>query len=196
MRVDRDEVEVDKELATDLRKAQIYFRSGLFGLRSVEEAFSRIRLGRELGIGETTALRELYVMNGRLAMSATVISALINRSGRCRYRVKRLDNTCAEVEFLRDGEVIGTSAFSMEDAKLAGLVDRDSYRRYPRNMLLSRALANGARWHCPEIFVGSVYLPEEVSDEGSSSGLSKEELQDGQETAPAACGGVSDGAEL
>ena len=35
--------------------------------------------------------------------------------------------------------------------------------KFPRNMLFARAISNGARWYCPDLFNGNaVYVPEEL----------------------------------
>jgi len=60
----------------------------------------------------------------------------------------------------------------MEDAGNAGLIARDNWKKYPRNMLFSRAMSNGAKWHCPDVGAGApIYTPDElgadVDDEGA-----------------------------
>ena len=37
-----------------------------------------------------------------------------------------------------------------------------SWKHYPRNMLFSRAISNGAKWYCPDLFGGPVYTPDEM----------------------------------
>src|SRR6185437_4756284 len=79
------------------------------------------------------------------------------------------DNILCHVQFqsrespAHPWESLGDSIFTAEDGKLAGLAHGDNWRKYPRNMLFARALSNGARWYCPELFSGlTPYLPEEV----------------------------------
>ena len=50
----------------------------------------------------------------------------------------------------------------MEDARRAGLENKFIWKQYPRNLLFARALTNGARWYCAEIFGGAVYTREEL----------------------------------
>jgi hypothetical protein len=68
-----------------------------------------------------------------------------------------------EIEFReRNGdkwEIIGSSEFTAQDARAAGTKNMD---KYARNMLFARAMSNGARWYCPDIFGGPVYTPEEM----------------------------------
>jgi hypothetical protein len=37
-------------------------------------------------------------------------------------------------------------------------------------MLFARAMSNGARWHCPDIFGGPIYTPEELGVEVDGEG--------------------------
>jgi hypothetical protein len=60
------------------------------------------------------------------------------------------------------GQTIGVSSFTMEDAKRAGLSGGDNWKKYPRNMLFARAMSNGAKWYCPDVFGGPVYTPDEL----------------------------------
>jgi len=63
------------------------------------------------------------------------------------------------IEFYEDGRAIGRSRFTIEDAKRAGTKNMD---KYPRNMLFARAMSNGVRWFCPDVFGQAVYTPEEL----------------------------------
>jgi hypothetical protein len=61
---------------------------------------------------------------------------------------------------------LGVSTFTVEDASRAGLLQQrgaGAWDKYLRNMLLARALTNGARWYCPGVFGGAVYDPEELN---------------------------------
>src|SRR4029077_8382708 len=76
----------------------------------------------------------------------------------------RWDNEACEIVFTRKGRPLTpSSVFTLEDAERAGLKG-DNYRKFPRNMLFARAITNGARVHCPEVFVGAVYTPDELVD--------------------------------
>jgi hypothetical protein len=67
------------------------------------------------------------------------------------------------LEFFLGDKSIGISTFSLDDARRAGLTSNPTWKSYPRNMLFARALSNGARWFCPDVFNGPVYTPEELA---------------------------------
>jgi hypothetical protein len=65
------------------------------------------------------------------------------------------------VEFYENGKPVGVSKFTDEDAKAAGLAG-DNWSKYRRNMHFARAISNGAKWFCPDVFGGPVYTPDEL----------------------------------
>jgi hypothetical protein len=61
------------------------------------------------------------------------------------------------------------STFTIQDAQQAGLAS-GNYKTFPRNMLFARALTNGARWFCPEVFNGPIYTPDELGAQVDNEG--------------------------
>lgn len=134
---------------------------------AASQAIVKVMAGRGLGIGPIAAMSNLFVMQGRLSMSYALIAALVKRSGIYDYRVKEIDRTHCTLTFRQkvDGEweEVGESTFTIEDAQLAGLQQRSAaWKQYPRNLLFARALTNGVRWYCPDIFMGNVYNEDEL----------------------------------
>lgn len=159
---DKPVVNFDRQLA----QARLMAESGFFpDSRAVAQAFVKVQAGAELGFGPFASMSGIFVLKGKIAVSAMLMAAAIRRSGRYDYRTKRHDDQACVIEFYLDGESIGESSFTMEDAKRAGLAGGDNWRKYPRNMLFARALSNGARWFCPDLFVGGVYTPDELGAE-------------------------------
>jgi hypothetical protein len=109
----------------------------------------------------------VYIVKGKVSLSANLIAAAIKRSGRYNFRVRKHDATVCEVEFfecdkLGNKESIGFSSFSIEEARAAKLTDSATWKSFPRNMLYARAISNGAKWHCPDVFGGPIYTPDEL----------------------------------
>lgn len=130
------------------------------------QAIAQIAIGQALGLPSITAITGVHVIEGKPSLGVHLISGIIKRSGKYTYRVKEKSNTRCIIDFLErfDNEwlVIGTEVFSMEDAQRAGLTGKQNWRQYPSAMLFARAIAAGARTHCPDIFLGGVYIPEEI----------------------------------
>ena len=146
-------------------------------------------MGRELGIGPTTALSNIIISAGKPTLGAALVGALIQKSGKYGYTVTEMSDQACRVEFFEklanyNGQGVrnlGTSIFTLADAQRAGLATARPGSQYPRNLLLARAITNGARWYCPEVFGGAVYDPEEMGIAGS---LAPPEGEDATGSAP------------
>ena len=141
--------------------------SGYFkDVRDEAQAVAKILAGQELGFGPIASLTGVYILQGKIAYYANLIAAAVKKSGRYNFRVRTLTDTECTIDFFEGAEKCGESTFTIEDAKKAGLLDGPNggnYRHYPRNMLFARAVSNGARFHCPDVFGGvSIYTPEEL----------------------------------
>jgi hypothetical protein len=96
------------------------------------------------------------------------MSSLIKKSKRYDYIVAKLDETECQIDFFdlsqKDERTkIGTSVFSVKDAAKCGLVNKETFKSFPRNMLFARALSNGARFYCPDAICG-YYEESELQD--------------------------------
>ena len=161
-------------LATALHKSRLW-KTG-----SVEQALAVILMGRELGIGPTTALSNIIISTGKPTLGAALVGALIQKSGRYGYTVTEMTDQKVSVAFYENAGVsapgapsagrtpLGVSTFTLQDALKARLGNSPTWQQYPRNLLLARAITNGARWYCPEVFGGAVYDPEEVAPFGGT----------------------------
>lgn len=166
-----NELEQLKALAGDLHKSRLW-KTG-----SVEQALAVILMGRELGVGPTTALSNIIISMGKPTLGASLVGALIQKSGRFSYAVTEMNDRRVVIDFFdktvatSSATLLGTSIFTVEDAQRAGLLQGNrttgAWDKYLRNMLLARALTNGARWYCPGVFGGAVYDPEEFGIAGT-----------------------------
>ena len=157
------------DYATLHRIANDLHKSRLFKTGSVEQALAVILMGRELGIGPTTALSNIVIAAGKPTLGASLVGALIQKSGRYTYQVTEMTDQQVSIDFYstaRTAAKLGTSTFTLQDAQRARLSGSQTWQQYPRNLLLARALTNGARWYCPEVFGGAIYDPEELGVSG------------------------------
>jgi hypothetical protein len=142
---------------------EVLAKSGFFNdSRQAAQCVAKILAGRELGFGPIASMTGVYIVKGRITLSANLIGAAIKRSARYNYKIDRMDNTGCVIGFYEDGQLIGTSEFTEADAKAAGLLAGENWKKYPRNMYFARAMSNGARWYCPDVFNGPVYTPDEM----------------------------------
>lgn len=151
-------------LTETMQLGDLLAKSGFFqDSKGAAQAVVKVLAGREIGFGPIASMTGIHVISGRVSISANLMAAAIKRSGRYDYRVREMTPQRCEIEFReRYGdkwEVIGASEFTAQDAKTAGTKNMD---KFARNMLFARAMSNGARWYCPDIFGGPVYTPEEL----------------------------------
>jgi hypothetical protein len=148
-------------------------KSGYFSdAKGEAQAVVKVLAGREMGFGPIASMTGVHIVQGKPTIGANLLGAAIKGSGRYNYRVVELTNDRAEIAFYEGSEEIGRSEFTMDDAKVAGLANKGgSWKMYPRNMLFSRAMSNGARWYCPDVFSGvTPYTPEEMGAEVDEEG--------------------------
>lgn len=142
----------------------ILTKSGYFqDARDASQAIVKVLAGQELGFGPIASMTGINIIKGRVSLSANIIAASVKRSGRYNYRVKEQTDEACKIEFFeRMGdkwESVGISTFNAADAKRAGTQNMD---KFPRNMLFARAMSNGAKWYCADIFGGPIYTPDEL----------------------------------
>ena len=150
-------------LQEHMQLGDVFYKSGLFAdLKSAAQAIVKIQAGAELGIPPFAAMSGISIIQGKPALGASLIAGLIKSSHKYDYRVVKHDATGCVIEFYEGETKLGESSFTTDDAKRAGLLGRDIWTKYPRNMLFSRAMSNGARWYTPDLFTGPIYTPEEL----------------------------------
>jgi len=157
------ELEILKE---PMAIGEVFAASGMFpDVKTQAQAVVKILAGRELGLSPFQAMRSLYLVNGKLAMMADVMASMLKKNDKYDYIVEKLDDAECTIVFYQingDKKEIGKSTFTFKDAAKAGLVNKEVWKSYPRNMLFSRALSNGIRWFCPDVSCG--YTVEEAED--------------------------------
>lgn len=154
------------------RAARAMAASGFFKDSSqVAQAVVKILAGQELGFGPFASMTGVYIIQNKPVLAANLMAAAVKRTGKYNYRVKRLDDKGCELEFYEGTTLVGSSKFTEDDAKRADLLNKDTWKKYPRNMYFARALSNGQKWYAPDVFGGAtVYTPEELGAEVDGEG--------------------------
>lgn len=150
---------------------KVFYDSGMFpDIRSAAQAIVKIQAGSELGFSPIYSMAKIYIVKGRVMVGAEALGAMVKRSGRYDYRVVKLTDIECELMFTDNGQDAYLSRFTMEDAKRADLVQPGSgWHKWPRAMLMSKSLSQGARIVCPHMISGA-YVPEDFGVEIGESG--------------------------
>jgi hypothetical protein len=140
--------------------AKAFAESGMFAdTKSAAQAIVKIQAGQEIGIPPFAAMTGIHIIQGKPTIGAGLIASRLKGSGKYDYRVVEASEKVCSIDFYQGNTKIGNSTFTIEDARKALTKNID---KFPKNMLFARAISNGVKWYCPDIFSGPVYVPEEM----------------------------------
>lgn len=127
-----------------------------------------VAIGYAQALGEhpIAALTDVYVVEGRPSMSASMMHRRALEAGH-RVRVTSTD-TEATVSIWRkdDPQHAHVVTWTLDRAKHAGLMGRKGpWQTYPAAMLRSRAVSEACRTACPEVLGPAKYTPDELGGE-------------------------------
>jgi hypothetical protein len=133
-------------------------------LRNKPAAVAAVILyGREVGLPPMTALRTVYVANGRVGMHAEAMRGLaLARGHEITYR-EQTSAKCVIAGRRRGVEAWHEVTWTIDDARRANLLGSPSWTKYPRAMLKARATAE----LCRDLFgdvLGGFEAVEEIDD--------------------------------
>lgn len=157
--------------------AQAMAMSGMFPdiQRDSAKAFVKIMAGQEMGIAPFQAMSDISIIQGKAAAGGNIYAAKVKSHPRYDYRVKDWTAQGCAIEFFEitggKRESLGVSRFDEADADRAGLLGKDNWKTYPRNMYFNRAMTAGVRTYCPDALNGiNAYTPEELGAEVDEDG--------------------------
>lgn len=155
------------------RAAKALQQSGYFrDVTSTAQAIVKVMAGAELGLPPFASMTGINIIQGKPVLGANVLATLVKNDPRYNYMVKVCDAKDCELAWFEDGKQVGISSFTWDEAKQAGLTEKDNWRKYPSDMLFARAISRGARRFAPGIFGGSpVYTPDEMGVDTNEEGM-------------------------
>ena len=146
-----------------LPMAKLFAESGMFqDAKQAAQAFVKIQAGQEIGLAPFASMSGINIILGKPTFGAGVIASCVKGSSKYDFKVKELTDKNCSIDFFEGKELIGNSSFSIEDAKKQATKNLD---KFPKNMLYARAMSNGQKWFCPDVFQMSVYVPEEMPEQ-------------------------------
>jgi len=144
------------------RMATSIARSGLFGVRTPDQALALMLVSQAEGRHPALAARDYDIIQNRPAKRAeAMLRDFLAAGGSVLWH--ELTDTVAKAKFSHPQGGTVTIEWDMARAKRAGLDGKEGYRKYPRQMLRSRVVSEGVRTVFPAATSG-FYVPEEVRD--------------------------------
>jgi hypothetical protein len=153
---------------SDIEKmATAVAKSGLFGVRTPDQAMSLMLIAQAEGLHPAIAARDYHIIQGRPSLKSDALLARFQANGGKIEWVEYTDQAvAAKVSHPQGGTV--EIRWSYQMAERAGLTKNPTWRQYPRQMLRARVISEGVRAVFPGVAVG-VYTSEEVQDMTISS---------------------------
>jgi hypothetical protein len=144
------------------RMAVSVARSGLFGVKTPDQAMALMLIAQAEGLHPAIAARDYHVINGRPALRADAMLARFQAAG---GKVEWGEYTDTKVvgKFSHPSGGSVEIAWTVKMAQDAGLTRNPTWKSYPRQMLRSRCISEGIRTVFPGVLVGT-YTPEEVEN--------------------------------
>lgn len=124
-----------------------------------------LQWGAEIGLQPLQALQNIAIINGRPAIWGDAMLALVRQSGLLVAIKEEQTDKMATCTVQRKGEEPYTTTFTMEDAKRAGLANRNTWSAYPKRMMQMRARAYALRDVFPDVLKGMAIAEEEKDKE-------------------------------
>src|SRR3990167_10657552 len=160
--------EPNKIIGELMEYGKMFAESGVFpDVKSAAQGSVKMLAGKEVGFSLMQSINSFYFVNGKLAMLTQAMAALIKKSGKYDYQILNQTSEVCVIAFFEikkeEKEKLGESVFDRKMAAAAGIINKDIWKNYPINMYFNRALANGARWFCPDAIAG-FHTVEELRD--------------------------------
>lgn len=144
------------------RMATAVAGSGLFGIKTKEQAVALMLIAQAEGLHPAIAARDYHIIEGKPSLKAdAMLARFISGGGKVQWH----DHTNERVSATFSHPAGGTIKvdWDMVRAKAAGLAGKQNWSKYPRQMLRARVISEGVRAVYPVANSG-LYTPEEVQD--------------------------------
>jgi hypothetical protein len=142
--------------------AQSIARSGMFGIKTPDQAMVLMAIAAAEGRPAVLAARDYHVINGSPSKkSEAMLRDFLGAGGKVQWH--ELTDDAAEATFSHPQG--GEAKIRWDAARVtrAGLGVNAMHKKYPRQMLRSRVVSEGVRTIWP-MATGGLYAPEEVAD--------------------------------
>lgn len=138
-----------------------------------------VATGRELGIGDLTALRSIHIIDGKATFSAELMVQLVRKAGHS-IEGEWGDGAITVVGKRADNGDTMKVTWTLAMAERAGLAAKSNWKKHPEAMLWARAVSQLSRALFADCFAGATYVPEELGE------IEAAELAEGEPTAESA----------
>lgn len=137
-------------------------KSGLFGMKSHDQALALMLVAQAEGQHPATITQDYDIIQGKACRKTHSVLARFQQMGG-KVEWHELTDLIADATF---SHIAGGSLrlqWTFDQAKKAGLTNKDNWKNYPRAMLRARVIAEGVRAVYPAA-IGGMMIAEEAAD--------------------------------
>jgi hypothetical protein len=143
------------------RMAKAFAASKLFGVQNADQALALMLVAQAEGRHPASAAQDYNIIQGRPAKKAdAMLRDFLSAGGKVEWHT--LNDEKADATFSHPAGGSARIDWTLKRAQAAG-ISNPMWKKYPRQMLRSRAVSEGVRTVCPGATSG-MYVPEEVQD--------------------------------
>lgn len=143
------------------RMAKAFAASKLFGVQNLDQALALMLVAQAEGRHPASAAQDYNIIQGRPAKKAdAMLRDFLSAGGKVEWHA--LTDEKADATFSHPAGGSARIDWTLKRAQAAGITN-PMWKKYPRQMLRSRAVSEGVRTVCPGATSG-MYVPEEVQD--------------------------------
>jgi len=142
--------------------AEAIARSGLFGMKTPEQATALMLVAQAEGQHPATITQDYDIIQGKATRKTHSVLARFQQMGGT-VEWHELTEAIADATFSHKAGGTLRMTWTFEQAKRAGLTGKDNWKNYPRAMLRARCIAEGIRAIYPAA-LGGMMVSEEAQD--------------------------------
>lgn len=144
------------------RMADAVAKSGLFGLKTKDQAMALMLVAESEGRHPASAAKDYHIINNNPSKKAeAMLRDFLLAGGKVEWH--EINDKKADATFSHKDGGTARIDWTIERANTAGLTANNNWKKYPRAMLRSRVVSEGVRTIYPAATSG-MYVPEEVQD--------------------------------
>jgi hypothetical protein len=145
-----------------MQLADAIAKSGLFGMKTKEQALVLMAIAHAEGRHPVLAARDWDIIQGKPAKKAeAMMRDFLEAGGRVEWHT--LNDELADATFTHPQTGSVRVDWDIKRAAAANLAGKDNWKKFPRQMLRSRVVSEGVRTLWP-LATSGLYVPEEVAD--------------------------------
>jgi hypothetical protein len=157
------------QIAHRWNMAKMLVKSQMIPQKTPEAAIAVMLKAHELGVTPMVGFANMFFFDGKLGMSADLMTALFIQKAGGQIQVLEWTDKVCRIRFSRAGWEPSEVEYTEEDAKAAGLLGKQNWKNR-KAMLSARCRSMGVRLLAPDVFAGT-YSTEELADMREDGGL-------------------------